>query len=176
MTTPEDRFLQNIQALINISKEPLQKCYDLGLKCNHPMMLDFAVNFLESFDKKKLIENFIEKSFNDWDKIKERNIEYFLKNIETILEETPFKKSTMFETIYKAVDSDGNKVLTEELQDQLWEAIHGMIKICISYIHKERQPVIKEVDGEKKYIYRNQYMKHINLKTVAHSWNKELIW
>ena len=74
---PQDRFHATFLGLVKLVADLNTKCYNSGFQNVLPSIVNFGVAALGSFDKKVLIESFIDKTYSHWDKIRNREEEYF---------------------------------------------------------------------------------------------------
>ena len=171
----EDRFATNVSSIfimvgqcIDIMNENWadNKKIDTGI-------LKLAGNFIDSMDKKQLVQQFILKSHKFWNEIKERNENFFLEHSSGIFGHIgngiAAKYIDSFSTIFRERNRDGDFIINEDLRDDLWQAFQALVKISIKYIHTEREME----DGEYKYEFMNDIIPDI--MTTAKEWKITLV-
>lgn len=172
-----ERYKNNLLVLVDIFKE----IYDEGSKhsvidSNQSALFFLMKTYIKSCDSDKLINKFIRKSNLYWDKIYDKDIEYFKVmglNFLTICDEKGidhFKEednSTLVKTLSKShlddfknilsssyKDTDGKDVdlLDEEKKNDIWNIFHSFVKISICYLHENNvYPEINKTELAKKW-------------------------
>ena len=95
-----------------------------------------------------LIDQFCQKSWQYWDRIKSRDEEFFLKNAASIFAGIPDLFISQFVSLI-TMDYNGSRLISKETLDDMWAHLEAMVKISIRYVHERRTP--KKVDSVMKY-------------------------
>lgn len=170
----EERFSTNVTIMAQAVAHAIRKLNQEGYNTVNPAIVDLAATIMGGFDKHYLIQGFIENSHQEcWDYIKRRDEEYFIENISNVFKYLPMEHVNMFADLFRikrpSLDENGQPILNDSgqqvmesvieksIKDQIWDLFDTMIKICIKYVHKGREP----------YSYTAEDM------TVANAYNKE---
>lgn len=133
----EERFAKNATIMANAIYNGVQKLYDNGYKVVEPHIILFALELIKELDKHSLIQGFIKNSHQDcWDKMKDRNEEFFVENASTIFAYLPMNNVNLFKDLFLTVDNNGNSVISQTLKDEIWTLLDAMVKISIKYVYK----------------------------------------
>lgn len=173
---PEEiRFAKITVQLSQLIYESVCKLNSLGYKTVNPDMINMVSQLIESFDKKYLIEGFIENSHQlCWDSIKKRDEEFFVKNAGEIFKYLPMDKVDLFKDLFQTKDQNGNCVIEQQLKDNLWRLFEVMVKISIKYVHKGRIPYSYKKGNELISKYSISFYDAVDVSYHANVWNVTL--
>jgi len=182
----EDRFKRNFVTLVEICEEMVQEGDEHNVCSLTPTMFSILKIIVRNIDSKFLIERFIKKTNEYWDKIHNKDLDYF-KNIgvelfnmaedkgidnmldgedKSITKGLSFKHVSLFKDLLSSSykDSDGNvvQIFDDDRIDDTWKIMHSFVKQSILYIHTKRN----YVNGE----YTHDYFSNINVKENAEKW------
>jgi hypothetical protein len=146
----EERFTKNAIQLVNAVHYGLQKLYDSGYKTVNPSLLLIPASLLQSeeLNKHSFITTFINKSNTTWNKIKERDEDYFITNADKIFD-LPENLIKMVKDLYLTKDANGNNIITQQFKNQIWDLLDAMIKTAIQYVYKKQQTDAKQFGSIK---------------------------
>jgi hypothetical protein len=81
-----------------------------------------------------------------------------------------------FKDLFSLKDSKGEKLLKDSDMEEIWAFIISMLKICIKYVHRKREPYsIKNSDGKIRKKYRKKFMPEIDLVRACEGFDPPLI-
>ena len=177
LPSEEERFGFNVEGLCETVVVLIKKFNDCGVNTVSPMLITLASKFVSTFTKKKVINGFIEKSYEFWNQIKTRNNDFFLENATKVFGDIPIDNVDVFKGLCTAKDRNGNFIMTSKDYDELWPFFESFVKISIKYIHKERKPYTSRTSREVIYGYENpKFAEYINLPKAAEEWLIKLEW
>lgn len=168
----ETRFKENSKYMAQYSGELLEKLYNEGLTQIDSTFVSFAVLFINSYESKKLIEDFIIFSAPYWDSILEKDEHFFDKNVYTVFSDYPIQTVDAFRSLFKGKKPDGSNFISQEVKDKIWATLQSLIKISIKYIHRERNP--RKIDEEFIYDNPNEFSEVGNLNNLSKKWKVDL--
>ena len=192
MSSPptEERFKRNFITLVEICEEMVQIGYENSVCSLTPTMFSILKILVKNISSKILIERFIKKTYEHWDKIQEKDIEYFktmgadLFNIaeskgmdnvlssedKSITNGLSFNHVSLFKQLLGATYSENGvdvDIFDDERISDTWKIMHSFVKQSIAYIHNNR----KMVDGD----YTNDYFSNVNVKENASKWKVKTV-
>lgn len=171
METDAAKFKKNLIALLELFQEIIvyikteKPFYKLDIE---PNILSLAKFKLSSMDDLILIENFISKSYNYWDQIKEKDEEFLVQNSNVLFEGAPVEYINIFTEILTKCDDNNTPLIDNDIKDNIWEILNGLVINSIKHIHIQR----KYNTTTKKYTVI--YAKDIKLGEVSEKWNVKL--
>lgn len=176
-TTEEERFSQTIEELIKLVQDLTIEVTKKGYKIVDPQVIGVAANVIKIFPTNKLLEVFIRRSNDHWEKIRVKNKDFFIDEAHNMFSDLPGGHVSAFKDLVSIRDKDNNPVVSSDDIDALFEFFHAMIKISIKYIHKQRQPiVVKQADGTLyKYNVPSNF-EYVQLDTHAKNWGITLLF
>ena len=153
-------------------------------------MLDIGISILETTNAENVIEKFIKKcddySKNNesvhkdelhphiWERLKDKDRKFLLDNMSVIFGDEYADKIDMFLEFIETKDKNGKLIVNEDQEEEMWDIIHGMIRIVIGYIHERREPgeIEKEVNGKviKTQGYTKKYFSDFSIKKLSERW------
>lgn len=129
-------------------------------------IIAMASALIEGFQPQVLINGFITNAHLFWDKIHERNDDFFIHNASSIFEYLPTDSVNVFKDLYLTKNAKGESVISKKLKDEIWDLFDAMIKISIKYIHKHR----KMVNG----VYTQEFFQVVPLDHHINVWKVKL--
>lgn len=172
----EKRFMANVLDLTNLVHELATICWDAGRRDINPQLVVLAENYLEQYDPTKLIEIFINHSYEHWSKIKHRDENFFINNANAIFKYLPIDTNNInaFKIFFTAMGDDGDYIIIQEDRDAIWDIFDSLIKICIKYIHRVRGVKLIETDRGLRPVYKTKKFPDIKVREQANIWGIEL--
>lgn len=164
---PEVRFCENINGVIETVSFGVQEAAKKGHNIINPTLLSLAGAAISQYDKRFIIETFINKSHEHWDKILGRNRTFFIENAGGIFGDLPLGNVEAFTKLFTLQDRSGGPIAGVEFEDDLWALFQSLVKICINYIHENRE---MNTQGEYEY----EFFEHVDLKHHASHWGMVL--
>ena len=182
---PADRFKKNMIILLEIISEMFDEASENNIVESDTKLLTILKVIINSTNGDYMINNFIKRSNCYWDKIRERDIEYFKNHglelftsvkqngIESFKEgDNNFMKNLKdkhienFKTMLEATYTVGGKevdIFDEERKEDIWKIMGSFVKISVSHIHQERN-----YNNGK---YSTEYFPEINIKENVDKWD-----
>lgn len=176
--TAEQKFFSNTLELIH---KLISICHENGYQHINPRLIQLAANYLQTVDPKSALEKFIKQTHNYWDKFMIQDDEFFIGNSSDIFKCLPIYDIEdyiqTFNTLLVAKDESGNRVISYHDLDNINIRFKVYVKICINYIHANRNPTyIKKGDGYVK-VYTKAFFQEVkNLAKLAMLFELELKW
>jgi hypothetical protein len=144
---PEVRFLANVTELCRVTRDIIEEAEKAGVKVPvQTYVIDLATGFVSKKKPAEVINTFLIRSYNHWDRVKARDANFFKSATKTLFEGVSEENIAAFIALYDAVKPDGTKIIDKDREDQYFDFFTAMIKQCICYIHQERKldPVTKK--------------------------------
>lgn len=172
----EERFAKNTTILAQAIQECIQKLYNAGYKTVDPSLVALAVSLISAFDKRHLIQGFIDNSHEYcWDQVKDRSEDFFVENASDVFKHLPMDKVNLFKDLFTTKDPQGVSVISQSLKNQIWDLFGAMIKISIKYIHRDRDPYsYQNENGELVHTYGASFYDEVDLHRHAKVWEVKL--
>jgi hypothetical protein len=171
----EERLSDNIVGLVQLCRDIVADANAMGYHSIDPTMLDVGAKILSKLDKKDIINRFISTSSPYWEQIRLKDEDFFKRNMSSIFEGLPAGHINSISKLFSAVDSTtGQPIIGEEDREGVWEFLISMVKICIKYIHQNRQPILYNVDGNLKPFYKSEFYMEVPLEKHASRYNVKL--
>lgn len=177
LPSEEVRFSTNATRATALVQELITKCYNAGHKQISPFMIGLASAYLANLDKKFLIETFIKHTYQEcWEMIRLRQEEFFVNHSDKIFGELPVDKGNIeaFKILFTSKDSNGAYLVPQADRDSIFDIFISMVKICIKYVHRIREPYLTEVNGKMVPRYKNNFYPEIKVLQLAKLWKIEL--
>ena len=174
--TFSDKFKTNIIALLDIIHELLEdfsKRADIKI---NPQLVMLGKSFINTCSSSMIIDTFIDKSFEHWDRIKTRDEKFFVENCDTIFGDIPLLDTSILKTIYETTDRKGSQLLSDDDKETLWKFFESMVKLSLKHIHEQREPVLKMVENRNEKLYSKKLYDYVNLSEHSKIWSVELVW
>lgn len=182
---PSDRFKKNMIILLEIISEMFEEASENKVVESDTKLLTILKVIINSTNGSYMINNFIKRSNKYWDKIRERDIDYFKnhglelftsvkeKGIDSFKEgDNNFVKNLQdkhidnFKKMLEATYSINGKeidIFDEERKEDIWKIMASFVKISISHVHTERN-----YENGK---YSTEYFPEINIKENVDKWD-----
>jgi len=177
VTTPpppeEERFRQNISDFTMLVRELLEDCSKRGTTTMDPNIIMVASAFMESYDPKTLLTNFVHYSYPYWDKISKREEVFFRENCADVFKDIPMNHINTFKELF---NDEGDPVITDDDKEALWDYFDSFVKICIKYIHRQRGPKIRDIGKGPQRVYSRNEFPDVHLQKYAQTWDVKLEW
>lgn len=165
---PVERVKSNLLEIIKLTRDTVIYVGNNGYKIElDPKLFDVAVNILNGFNADKIVQGFIERSYNYWDKIKAKDEPFLLANAEILFGELPSNLIQIFTKMMESKNEEGKSYVPDETKECVWDLIFAMIKGAIKYVHESRCP--KEVDGKMKYTV--EFFPKVSIRKQVEIWN-----
>lgn len=175
-TPPEEvRFIQNISDFTILIRELLADCNRRKKTTIDPNIIMVASAFLESYDSKVLLTNFVNYSYRYWDQISKREEIFFRENCIEVFADIPMNHIDAFKALFDN-DEDGEPVISNEDKGAMWDYFDSFIKICLKYIHLQRSPKIRDIGTGPQKVYSKNEFPDVHLQKYAQIWDVKLEW
>lgn len=182
---PSERFKLNLIILIDIISDMFEEGYENKIVKNDFKILGLLKIIINKYDGSKMLTNFIKKTNLYWEKIRDKDLDYFkdlgLQLFDIARGEGLEKyKSESNDDFFKSLSSshvdnfrillegeyevDGEKleILDDERKADIWKILHSFVRISIVYIHQER----KYQDGK----YNANFFPDISVRENIDKW------
>jgi len=181
----EERFKKNFITLVEICEEMVHEGDRYNVSGLTPTMFGILKIIVKNVNSVFLIERFIRKTNDHWDKIHIKDIDYFktvavdLFNIaesngiggvidqnENLTSGLKLSHISMFKDLisgsYKDENGETIMIFDDERITDTWKIMHSFVKQSLFFIHTKR----KMVGGN----YTVSYFSNINVKENAEKW------
>lgn len=129
-------FLKSLPRLINQTNVKLER---LGMKlCTQEGNISLAGLYAESADPDAMITKFIDDSYQYWDNIINKNVEFFSHDMNKIFDGIPIGNMAELFEYSKIKDIDGSFIVDPTHIENVWKSMISFVKISISYCHKNK--------------------------------------
>ena len=137
-------------------------------------MLRIVKNVMKNYNKGELMDKFITHTNEHWEKIRLRDVDFFVNHGQGILGGIPLPIN-VFEMIFIGKHPKTGKILiSEEDRNGIWSYLSSMIRISIVYIHEKRKCVLIQTPEGLIPKYKEKYMPEIKVRENAKLWELEL--
>ena len=133
--SPVDRFKNNMEAMVELIVELLEKADDKGYGIVNMTMVDIGVASLKNYSKKDMIEGFIGNSIVHWEKIHVKDEKYIEEHVDDIFKAFPMGNVKLVRKLLTIKDDQGVLIVDTKDREDLWAYIQSQVKISIDYIH-----------------------------------------
>lgn len=169
----EERFRQNISDFTMLVRELLEDCSSRGKTTIDPNIITVAAAFIESYDPRTMITNFVHYSYEFWDRISKREEVFFRENCVDVFKDIPMDHVNAFKELFS---DEGESIISQDDKDAMWDYFDSFIKICIKYIHRERGPKIRDIGQGPQKVYSKNVFPEVHLQNYAQVWDVKLEW
>ena len=130
-------------------------------------MLTLAMSADQTFDY--LIQGFITNSYKTWDKILIKEEAHFVANVQALFGNIESAKQYLeiLVDIITRLNPQGQPYLTATRRAEMWDIVHGLVKMSIKYMHLKSGPVM----GPEGMGYTVDFMPNYDFETAATQWN-----
>lgn len=165
MAPPEERFIERVCQFCEFFKGVLEdaKKDDIDTPAS-PFVMDLIKNFVKKEDPHKAITTFILRSYKSWDNAVVRDKNYFRTDALSCFAGIPQSSVESFNGLFDLRKSNGELLVSEEIQANLWDFFDSLIKTSIVYIHQQRKP-----DPSTKK-YTQAFFPEISVKNEVTRW------
>ena len=147
--TPIARFMETTSEFLNEVKSIIMELNSVGLTTVNAQILGIASDLIKGFDNEKLILSFINCN-DDWHKVKERNIDFFMTTVPESYKGIPFDVKILTVPIkvyldlkkagsYKGLRDEDDWPVSQYDIDLMWKYFISMIRIACNHILFKRQ-------------------------------------
>lgn len=135
------KFSSNMSTLISLLSECVGILDQRGIPTINSALLGIGDLYLKNQNQQELLDNLIYKSYEKcWDQIYEKNETFFIENAGIIF--AAFENHvSVFKVIFTAVDANGQKIIGDDIREDIWLVLKGIVSIAIKYIHNGRGPM-----------------------------------
>jgi hypothetical protein len=161
-STYETQFLSVVNNFIELFTDTISTAYKNGYTTLNAEMLKIAKMMLskkiEGLGKTGVMDNFINKTNQHWEKIAEKDEKYFSANLHEIITDVPKDYVKEFSRLFTET-KNGKSLIPKEDKEAFFDSATELVKTCVKYIYKRRDP--KTVNG--KIEYQTKYYPEISL-------------
>jgi len=187
----EERFKRNFLTLVDICHEMVEEGSENGVSTITPTMFNLVKIFITRLEGKFLIERFIRKTYDYWDKIYDKDLDYFKElglNLFSVADDkgldnmvdgedksitgglsldhiSSFKN--LLSASYQDINGNQVEIFDDEKIEDTWKIMHGFVKQSILYVHNQREIV----DGQ----YTKEYFPNVNVKENGEKWKVKAV-
>jgi hypothetical protein len=160
-----DSFSANFEELLQI----IGKLIAYAEKQNVPLRIASSTTLalVKVFigDSLSLAENFVAKTYEYWDKIKDKDKSFLISNIDKIFSSIPSDAISDVTTLMQ-VKNPGTKeyLFDSAMEADVWNYLQAMVVNCIKLVHYGREPCC----NTKKYTV--VYFPKIKLASLIKAW------
>lgn len=164
-----ERFKSNFDDLFNLIYDLCEECVSKGYEKINLTYVEMACNYVENKAASETIEDFIFYSCRYWSNAKTKSVDFFEENLSDIFTGIfPISKKhlELFEILH-IEDEQGEKYLSDEDIEDVWDYIHSCIKISIKYLINN--PEVYEIIKVKLASSSDKFV--LDLEKVRKEWN-----
>jgi len=182
----EERFKNNLNTLVDITIDMFEEAKDNGIVSGNYQLLNLLKILVNKSSGERIIGNFVRKTHPYWNKILDKDLNYFkvvglelfdiakTKGVDSFEDAKGFSLldqlkgqhiddfKTILEADYKDENGDEVSVLDDERKEDIWMILHSFVKISIVYIHEKRE----RVEGK----YTKSFFPEIKIKENVEKW------
>lgn len=156
-----ERFKSNMIILIDIIEEMFTEGYENKVISTEFKLLSILKIIIQKVAGERMLRNFIERTHGHWERIREKDIEYFKnlglelfnvvkdKGVDSYKEDdNAFFKGLsdnhidLFKELLEGeyiVDGETVRILDDERREDIWKILHSFVRISVVYIHQSRK-------------------------------------
>lgn len=170
-----ERFAANTKTLLQAIHDGVRKLSNEGHRTADPMLVQFAIGIVGSYDKHRLISGFIRNSHQVcWDHIFSREEAFFVENAQSIFKDLPMDKVDLFRDLFTTKDASGKNVMSQQFKNDIWAILGAMVKISIKYVHKGREPYSYLNNGTMQNAYSREFFNDVDIGHHSNLWGVKL--
>ena len=181
----QERFKSNMEILLDIITEMFEEAIENNLIEDNTGLFNLVKLMIRNCSCEKMINNFIKKTYPHWEKLRDRDLEYFKsmglelfnvvqdKGIDHYKDDNTKDifskiKDSHLESFKKILESSyeqgGSKVeiFDDEKKEDIWKIIHSFVKISVVYVHDKRN----YKDGK----YTSEFFPEVKVKENITRW------
>lgn len=177
--TQIDKFCRNLEGLLDNMKDIIGDLNMAQLTSLTKGDVDIVKTYAINLDKKFLIESFISSSEPHWDKILNKDDEFFItKSSDIFGEYANYQNFNALKIIFSKNDK-GTSLVDVDTREGIREYIFSLIRISIGYIFQSKGGTVEKVNengiNKTKITYRNKNaFPSINIREHADKWKVKL--
>lgn len=183
--TSLDRFKSNMEILLDIISEMFQEASENNLVEENFGFFNIMKPIILNCSSEKVIVNFIKKTNEYWEKLRNKDIEYFKelglglfnivqdKGVDSYKGQQTYGfldkiKDSHLESFKKILEAEYQKdgesfeIFDEERKNDVWNILHSFVRISIIFVHEKRE----FKDGK----YTNEFFPEIKIKENVSKW------
>jgi len=163
-----EKFKNNLLLLLDLINEIIDygKSNGINIDIDNTVFIGSKF-FINKSDKIFLIKNFISKSYEYWDSIKNKDEDFLKNNCNILFNELPEKYIDIFKNMFEYKLEDGSLLLDEDVKNNIWELIFALINNSINHIYQ-----IREMSKDPVTLkYTKNYFPIIKIKNEKEKWN-----
>lgn len=126
------------QYIVNLNEDAKKR----GIILIDSNILNIGVELLKTFDSKQIIEAFISRSKDSWNKIKNHDAEYFRQNTSIFFSGLPENVVENMGKLLMGNDEKGNFYIKNEYREKIWEYMEAFVKISLRYLGPDGSPYL----------------------------------
>lgn len=166
-----ERFKANLKQIARICDVVVTRGNADGLTNLNAQMIRFGIMYLDSYDSKQMIEDFICYSFPYWAQIKTHDEQFLLSHAESVFKQ--YKQDVIgFKQLFSTKYPDGSPLVSASEKAELWTLFESLVKIALHHVHEACDPYCTTVDGKTDIIYKKAAFTHVTpLNQLIKDWN-----
>ena len=156
-----ERFKSNMIILVDIIEEMFTEGYENKVIATEFKLLSILKIIIQKVNGEKMLRNFIDRTHEHWERIREKDIDYFKnlglelfnvvkdKGVDSYKEDdNAFFKGLsdshidLFKELLEGeyvVDGEKVRILDDERREDIWKILHSFVRISVVYIHQSRK-------------------------------------
>ena len=167
-------FWENIQEFIGFLNDLFEELYQNKITTINPFLVKAAGEIVLKWDKNYLIDSFITKSYNEWEKILIGDVDYFSKHAFDFFRGLSDDTISMFQNLFIQKREDNTPIIEMDDMECIIEFFRSFVRCSIQHIHDMRVPVTFEFrayDGAKIFNYqRDNIYPSVVLENLSDKW------
>src|SRR5438093_13422071 len=125
-----DRYRDNLVELCNLTKGIIAEIQERKIEVSlSPLVLDIAIGLINAENSVRIINGFISRSHKHWETVYKKDESFILNNADSLFGEVPQILVNQFSELFILQNGEGELALSPERRNQIWNLLHGMIKI-----------------------------------------------
>ncbi len=175
---PGERFKLTLISLASMMSREIENARHKGIDTIPKGIINLGIELIKNTEGDIIIGGFVTRSFgktpngynNYWDKIKLKDQNFFMNgnNSSLLFGEL---SSAIVDGFIKLVKE---KYISEQMMNNVWQHLHAMVKMSISFVYFERKPQKYNTNDGFSIKYTNRVREHINLEEEANKWGIDL--
>lgn len=146
-----DSFNTEFFTLVKLFEEKNLLLYESEIMIIDPRLVYLAKTFLHEMDKKYIIDRFIAGSIIYWDKIIDKDEDFFMNYEEYIFEHIP---TIVIVKIKQLLTQQDERFMIKEFKEKVFSLLRSMICIAVEYAHAISEPYYKITSKGTQLLYR----------------------
>lgn len=137
-----------MEGLFQLINELVNTAYQSGYKIVNPYLVNFAGFVLFKLDKEFVLKTFVEKSHENWEQIRMRDEDFFVHKAGKVFAGLPLDSVNAFKELFLLRNAKGERFITEDDRDALWDYFESLIRISIHYLQEHPEKNLWNIDVE----------------------------